>query len=170
MALETPKRLKAAVDAVAVIAGQQRAQPVTTQLLCETTGLSVSYLEKIMRDLKQGGIVRSYRGPGGGYRLGRDMDELTVLDVYRAIHGEDDLAAPTAHDQAEPRGPLGFELEQAQEAQRFLASYTLADVARPIHEERLPSKGNRFKLKPMPAPVLPRAPRSVFDWSASMAA
>jgi Rrf2 family protein len=170
MALETPKRLKAAVDAVAVIAGQQRAQPVTTQLLCETTGLSVSYLEKIMRDLKLGGIVRSYRGPGGGYRLGRDMDELTVLDVYHAIHGEDDTVAPTAQDQVEPRGPLGFELEQAQEAQRFLASYTLADVARPIHEERLPSKGNRFKLKPMPAPVLPRAPRSVFDWSASMAA
>ncbi|MGA0991907.1 MAG: RrF2 family transcriptional regulator, partial [Burkholderiaceae bacterium] len=79
MALETPKRLKAAVDAVAVIAGQQQTQPVTTQLLCETTGLSVSYLEKIMRDLKQGGIVRSYRGPGGGYRLGRGMDELTVL-------------------------------------------------------------------------------------------
>ncbi|MFM1923542.1 MAG: hypothetical protein RL019_1382 [Pseudomonadota bacterium] len=39
MALETPKRLKAAVDAVAVIAGQQQMQPVTTQLLCETTGL-----------------------------------------------------------------------------------------------------------------------------------
>jgi len=167
MALETPKRLKAAVDAVAVIAGQQQTQPVTTQLLCDTTGLSVSYLEKIMRDLKQGGIVRSYRGPGGGYRLGRGMDELTVLDVYQAIHCDDQ---PVADDQpVDARTPLIFEVEQAREAHRFLASYTLADVAQPLADERVATKGNRFKLKPLPAPVLPRAARSVFDWSASMA-
>ena len=43
------------------------------------------YLHKVLQDLVKGGLVRSQSGPGGGYRLDRAADSITILDVINAV-------------------------------------------------------------------------------------
>ena len=45
------------------------------------------FLEGILRQLRQSGIVASQRGADGGYRLAKPPDEITVADVFRALDG-----------------------------------------------------------------------------------
>ena len=79
------KRTFSAVDATVVIASQQQGMTVSTQDIAELLGLSVSYLESILKVLKANGIIRSYRGPGGGYTLARPAKDIHVADILRAI-------------------------------------------------------------------------------------
>jgi Rrf2 family protein len=50
-------------------------------------GISLRFLENILTELRHAGIVRSQRGPEGGFRLARDPTQLTVADVIRAVEG-----------------------------------------------------------------------------------
>jgi len=45
------------------------------------------FLENILGDLRQGGLVRSQRGAEGGYKLARPADEITIADVIRVVEG-----------------------------------------------------------------------------------
>lgn len=45
------------------------------------------FLENILGDLRQGGLVRSQRGAEGGYRLARPPEQITVADVIRVVEG-----------------------------------------------------------------------------------
>ena len=45
------------------------------------------FLENILADLRNGGLVASQRGAEGGYRLARPADEITVADVIRVVEG-----------------------------------------------------------------------------------
>jgi Rrf2 family iron-sulfur cluster assembly transcriptional regulator len=53
--------------------------------------ISPRYIEQIFQKLKRAGIVRSVRGPSGGYYLARKIDEITVGDVVRATEGPVEL-------------------------------------------------------------------------------
>jgi Rrf2 family iron-sulfur cluster assembly transcriptional regulator len=48
-------------------------------------GISLSYLEQLFVRLRRMGLVKSARGPGGGYRLGRASHDITVAEVIRAV-------------------------------------------------------------------------------------
>lgn len=50
--------------------------------------LSEKYSERLIKGLKDGGLVISIRGARGGYRLSRDAKEITVREVLRAVEGE----------------------------------------------------------------------------------
>jgi Rrf2 family cysteine metabolism transcriptional repressor len=56
--------------------------------LTETTGAPRSVLEQVMPMLRAAGIVRSVRGPGGGYRLNHPPEELTLERVVRVFQGQ----------------------------------------------------------------------------------
>ena len=45
------------------------------------------FLEKVIRDLMRGGLVRSHRGPGGGYELARSPEQVTFKDIIEAVEG-----------------------------------------------------------------------------------
>jgi Rrf2 family protein len=45
------------------------------------------FLENILGDLRQGGLVRSQRGAEGGYRLARPAEEVTLADIIRVVEG-----------------------------------------------------------------------------------
>jgi Rrf2 family iron-sulfur cluster assembly transcriptional regulator len=47
--------------------------------------ISLSYLEQLFARLRRGGLVKSVRGPGGGYRLARPAAETTVADIVLAV-------------------------------------------------------------------------------------
>jgi Rrf2 family protein len=64
-----------------------RGRAVTTREMAETLKVSEHHLAKVMGRLVKEGLVNSERGPSGGFRLGRDADEITLLEVYEAIDG-----------------------------------------------------------------------------------
>jgi Rrf2 family iron-sulfur cluster assembly transcriptional regulator len=47
--------------------------------------ISLSYLEQIFNDLKKAKLVKSQKGPGGGYKLNKDSNEIRILDIFNAI-------------------------------------------------------------------------------------
>ena len=51
------------------------------------TGLSAPYLAKIMRRLICAGLVRAFRGPGGGLELGKEPEAITLWAVVQAMDG-----------------------------------------------------------------------------------
>jgi Rrf2 family protein len=56
--------------------------------LAERTGVPASVLEQVMPRMRQEGIVRSERGPSGGYRLNGRPDEITLERVVRLFEGQ----------------------------------------------------------------------------------
>src|SRR4051812_27038688 len=61
--------------------------PVKGELIAEAQGIPLKFLENILQELRHAGLVRSQRGPEGGYRLGRPAAEISLGDVIRAVDG-----------------------------------------------------------------------------------
>ena len=59
--------------------------PVTLADISENQGISLSYLEQLFAALRGKGLVRGVRGPGGGYYLGRESDEISIADIICAV-------------------------------------------------------------------------------------
>jgi Rrf2 family protein len=72
--------------AVELAAGDQSA-PRKVDEVARAQDIPVSFLENILTQLRTAGIVRSQRGPEGGYRLARPASEITLADVMRAAEG-----------------------------------------------------------------------------------
>lgn len=73
-----------AVMAVIEIADEKTNHPVSLMAISEKQKISLSYLEQIFSRLKKAGIVKSVKGPGGGYILGDDRDKITVAKIIKA--------------------------------------------------------------------------------------
>ena len=61
--------------------------PVPLHAIAERQGMSKKYLEILMRDLVEGGLVRGASGRGGGYRLCRPAEEYTVGEIIERMEG-----------------------------------------------------------------------------------
>ena len=88
-----PKSPTYALLAVTEIARQQEGgrQGVQASELAETFELPVAYLARILSLLVSGKILRSKRGPRGGFYLAHDPSALSILDVINAVGGVDDM-------------------------------------------------------------------------------
>ena len=76
-----------AVRACAELASRPGGESVPSEVLAAGQDIPTSFLERIMGDLRRGGVVTSVRGRSGGYLLARPADEITVADVVRAVDG-----------------------------------------------------------------------------------
>lgn len=70
-------------------------KPMTLYTISDRQGISVSYLEQLFVKLRRQGMVKSYKGPGGGYILSRNPDEIKVSEIIKAV--DDDLDARSCH-------------------------------------------------------------------------
>lgn len=62
-------------------------KPIGVQQLAEAQGVSPTYLSKILTRLVKAGMIESVSGVNGGYRLTRNKDDITFLDIIHAIEG-----------------------------------------------------------------------------------
>jgi Rrf2 family protein len=62
--------------------------PAQIKDISRRQNISPRYLEQIFQDLKKAGLLKSRRGPQGGYLLARKPHEITVMDVIHATEGE----------------------------------------------------------------------------------
>lgn len=74
-----------AVTALADIALNGAARPVTLAEIAERQDISLAYLEQLFVRLRRAGLVESVRGPGGGYLLARPAEALRISDVMSAV-------------------------------------------------------------------------------------
>ena len=61
--------------------------PVKGERIAEAQGIPLKFLENILLELRHDGLVRSQRGPDGGYWLARPAEQIVIADVIRAVEG-----------------------------------------------------------------------------------
>jgi Rrf2 family protein len=76
-----------AVRAVVELASGSQDSPRKVDEVAQAQGIPVSFLENILTQLRSSGIVRSQRGPEGGYWLAQSPDLLNLAQVIRAVEG-----------------------------------------------------------------------------------
>jgi Rrf2 family iron-sulfur cluster assembly transcriptional regulator len=74
-----------AVMAMVDLACHCRGAPVTLSDIAQRQEISLSYLEQLFARLRRGGLVRSVRGPGGGYLPARALEETRISDIILAV-------------------------------------------------------------------------------------
>jgi Rrf2 family iron-sulfur cluster assembly transcriptional regulator len=93
-----------AVTAMLDVALHSQDGPVPLADISERQGISLSYLEQLFSRLRKAGLVASVRGPGGGYRLGEDANDIAIGMVIAAVdesvdatkcHGKGDCQSGT---------------------------------------------------------------------------
>ncbi|MEK6228028.1 MAG: Rrf2 family transcriptional regulator [Actinomycetota bacterium] len=123
-------------------------RPVKGEHVASAQAIPIKFLENILVDLRQAGIVQSRRGPDGGYWLARPAAEVTVADVIRASDG------PLASVRGEKPEDLAYEGVAAELRQVWIAlrtsmrdvleQVTLDDLAR----GRLPAEITERTVEP----------------------
>jgi Rrf2 family iron-sulfur cluster assembly transcriptional regulator len=74
-----------AVTAMVDLALRHGGGPVTLAEISSRQKISLSYLEQLFGKLRRRGLVDSVRGPGGGYRLAKDMAAISVAEIILAV-------------------------------------------------------------------------------------
>jgi Rrf2 family protein len=161
------KKSRCAVDIMVSIASSPAGVLVTAQHLSQSLGVSVSYVESILKVLREAELVQSTRGPSGGYGLAQPADAVSAWDIVRAV--QDDAEAHSRGDaDGAPRNPLLAEFEDAlQEVfTQYLESRHLNEFldSEALEHNTAARNVSRFRLAPMPPRLVPVAPNSVFEW------
>jgi Rrf2 family iron-sulfur cluster assembly transcriptional regulator len=74
-----------AVMAMTDLAAHGRDRAVTLAEVSGRQQISLAYLEQLFSQLRRAGLVKSVRGPGGGYRLGRPCDAIPIAEIVAAV-------------------------------------------------------------------------------------
>lgn len=120
-----------AVTAMVELALNAEKGRVSLAEIAERHGISQSYLEQLFAALRRRGLVDGTRGPGGGYRLGRPRDDISVADVIDAVDESVDATRCRGQRNCEgEHGCLTHDLweELSHQIRQFLSSVSLAQV------------------------------------------
>ena len=98
------QRTRYALRSLLYLAEEQDGAPVQLARIAETQRVPPKYLELIMLDLKKAGLVRSTRGPKGGYRLDRAPAEISFGEIVRVMEGPIALVSCASVNFYEPCG------------------------------------------------------------------
>lgn len=74
-----------AVTAMIDLAINQIQGPVSLKSISKNQGISLSYLEQLFAKMRKSRLVVGSRGPGGGYLLARDVDQITIAEIIVAV-------------------------------------------------------------------------------------
>lgn len=158
-----------AVNSMIDLALRESAGPVALATIGERQGISLSYLEQLFGGLRTAGLVQSSRGPGGGYRLGRPAEDISVADIVLAV---DEREPPVDHRPGAP-ATAGLWLRLEEVMRQHMAGISLLSLV-----EQQVDRGEQIVVVPRrraiaPMPVVRKlhtsAPNSVFALASTMA-
>ena len=86
-----------AVRAIVQLAMQGNEKPVSIRKISEIENISAEFLEQIFFKLRKGGIISSVRGPGGGFKLDRKTEDVSIAEIFDAV-GEGLILTPCVED------------------------------------------------------------------------
>jgi Rrf2 family protein len=131
-----PVRIPAKVDyAIRALAELANAGdgPVKAEQLAAAQDIPLNFLREIMGDLRRDRIVRSHRGPEGGFALGRPAEQISLADIFRAVDGplaevrDQSLSAMSYHGAAAELPVVWMAVRAG--LRRVLEATTIADLA-----------------------------------------
>lgn len=122
-----------AVTAMLDLALHLEQGPVRLGGISERQGISLSYLEQLFAQLRRRELVRSVRGPGGGYQLARTAEKISIADVIEAVNEDTDTtrcggAGNCQHGEICLTHHLWMDLSD--QIRRFLQEISLEDMVR----------------------------------------
>ena len=150
------KRFVVAIHALTALALSDR-DVVPSDDLAWSANMNASAVRRVLSQLRDADLVRSKPGPDGGFTLSRDPDDVTLLDVYRAV--DLGLAFRPDGNDPNPECPIGNNMTPAlrdvfQPIETALAGaledVTLGDVVRDV-AERI-ERGEHVSLGPDASP------------------
>ncbi|MNC02193.1 HTH-type transcriptional repressor NsrR [compost metagenome] len=103
-------------------------KPIGVQQLAERQDVSPTYLSKILTKLVKAGLIESASGANGGYRVKRNKEDVSFLDVIHAIEGTASLFDCTLNHPTECMIQREM-VEAEQRMEEYLRSRKLADLA-----------------------------------------
>lgn len=83
--MKISSKARYAIMAMMEVAIHKDVKPVTLADISEEHGLSISYLEQLFANLRQNGLVKGTRGPGGGYRLAKQAEQISIAEIADAV-------------------------------------------------------------------------------------
>lgn len=123
-----------AVMAMVDITAHSEGKPIALADVAERQEISLSYLEQLFGKLRRGGLVKSVRGPGGGYLLAHTAEETRISDIILAVD------EPIKTTRCTPGSPVGCKINKSRclthdlweelgnKIYLYLNSVSLADV------------------------------------------
>ena len=85
-----------AIMAMLDLATRNRDKPIVLANISKSQGISTSYLEQLFSKLRKAKLIEGVRGPGGGYRLGKPPDEISIAQIVAAV--DDSVASKLLKD------------------------------------------------------------------------
>jgi len=122
-------RTQYALRALVCLAIKRGGGAISGRQIADFGGIPGKYVEQVMRELRQAGLVRSQRGKGGGYLLAREPRAINMLEVVEAVEGSlEEFGRMPGGD------PVGPALEQTwvdvrASLEAVLATTTIAGLA-----------------------------------------
>jgi Rrf2 family iron-sulfur cluster assembly transcriptional regulator len=119
--------------AVIKLAMSTHTRPISISTIANDENVSSEFLEQIFYKLKKAGVIRSIRGPGGGFVLNRSPDQITVKDILAAV-GEMGGLTPctlrrrTLCDRPVPCSAHGIWTGLQDRISEYLSGITLKDI------------------------------------------
>jgi len=107
------------------IASRNSDSPITLSDISKRQNISVSYLEQIFAKLRRGSLVTASRGPGGGYKLSRSADEISLSDIA-VIFNKEPLTAESVQGNVAKTGWYKF----SEDLRGFLGNVTLGQYVK----------------------------------------
>lgn len=144
-----------AVMAMVDIAAHTEGRPIALADVAERQEISLSYLEQLFGKLRRGGLVKSVRGPGGGYLLAHGAEDTRISDIILAVD------EPIKTTRCTPGSPVGCKSNKSrclthdlwQELGNkiflYLNSVSLADVS----ENRILGTSGENHRRELQAPI-----------------
>ena len=120
-----------AIRAMINIALNESREPKTLLEISKHQGISLSYLEQLFALLRKGNLVSGVRGPGGGYRLSSDPNNITIAQIISAINADQNL-----HESQEQRDIQIWE-KFSDKLRNYLETVTLGSL---IDESESPTE------------------------------
>ena len=117
-------------------------EPATSEYIAESVNTNPVVIRRLLGALRTAQLVTSQGGNGGGWRLARMSEAVTLRDVYCAV--EDDALFPLHHRPPNPNCPIGRHIQHAlvghfnaasQAMEAELARTTIADMLREVRAQ-----------------------------------
>jgi Rrf2 family protein len=122
-----------ALHAVAYMAGQkERDKPVASHIIADERDIPDRFLLKVLKPLVSARVLLSVKGPNGGYRLAREPNKISMLEIIEAVDGPIRGQAPLGEA---GNGPLNHKLEAicqqtAEQVREHLEKVKVSDLVR----------------------------------------
>ncbi len=133
MAMQLTRAGEYAVKSLLYLAAQHAEVRVMASEVATAEKIPVNFVRKILESLAKTGLVKSFRGAGGGFTLGRPADEISLRHIVEAVEGPlalNQCLQPHACENL-PNCPVSQVWMEAQHAvEGVLERYSLADIVR----------------------------------------